>query len=96
NESSKNLSHRIKRPAIPLSGSKGQALRVFEKNLHASASGSIFSQKTLIAAAAWLLGAYLFLFSCFAQNLSRYYLPKTQSKAIERIKRHILKGNNFS
>jgi hypothetical protein len=29
--------------AIPLTGSKGQALRVFEKNLHRA--GSIFSKK---------------------------------------------------
>jgi hypothetical protein len=54
--------------AIPLTGSKGQALRVFEKKSpHLRfASGSIFFQKTLTAAATLLFNLHIF-FSSFAR-----------------------------
>jgi len=53
--------------AIPLSGSKGQALRVFEKKSPPSASLRVvfFIQKTLTAAAPLLLTCISFFSSLF-------------------------------
>jgi hypothetical protein len=50
--------------AIPLTGCKGQALRVFEKKSpHLRyATGSIFFQKTLTAAATLLFNLHIFFF----------------------------------
>jgi hypothetical protein len=77
--------HRKKEHAkktIPLTVCKGQALRVFEKKSPhlCYASGSIFYQKTLTAAAAWQLYGIFFFSSFFGGKNIVFCFSKSKLK----------------